>query len=309
MNYGFTADIEKQFDDIASGGAQWTKMLEDFYEPFHETVEETMQNAKRSRGERLLGTDPETGYSVVAKISRFGRPMIQIGAREEVKEDEKPRFANLKPEQSIESITFDDAMELFKLPLLLGTHQDKEVTVNTGRYGPYIKFGDEFISLGRKTDPFTVNFDQAKELIAAKQLADKPIGTYQGLPITKGKGRFGPFLKWNNMYVNIPRKFDPENLSLDDCFALIQAKVEKEANRYIHRWDDDNLSVENGRWGPYIKYKKKNFKITKKADGSKFTDEEVRAWTKEEVIKMIEDQAPGTVKQKKKAKPKKAASK
>jgi len=304
MNYGFTAEIEKRFDDIATGGAQWTKMLKDFYAPFHDTVEETMQNAKRSRGERELGKDPETGYSVVAKISRFGRPMIQIGGREEVKEDEKPRFANLKPDQSIESISFEDAMELFKLPLTLGIYQDKEVTVNTGRYGPYVKFGEEFISLGRATDPFTVNLDQAKELIAAKQLADKPIGTFQGLPITKGKGRFGPFFKWNNMYVNIPRKYDPESITMDECFALIQAKVEKEANRYIHRWEADNLSVENGRWGPYIKYKKKNFKIAKKEDGSKFEEEEVKSWTKEDVIQMIEDQAPGTVKQKKKPKAK-----
>ena len=306
MNYGFTAEIEKRFDDIASGGAQWTKMLKDFYAPFHDTVEETKQNAKRSRGERELGKDPETGYSVVAKISRFGRPMIQIGGREEVKEDEKPRFANLKPDQSIESISFEEAMELFKLPLTLGTHQGKEVLVNTGRYGPYVKFGEDFISLGRATDPFSVSFDQAKELIAAKQEADKPIGTYQGLPITKGKGRFGPFFKWNNMYVNIPRRFDPEQITMDECYALIQAKVEKEANRYIHRWEEDKLSVENGRWGPYIKYKKKNFKIGKKEDGSKFDEEEVRAWTKEDVIKIIEDQAPGTVKQKKKPKAKTA---
>ncbi len=309
MNYGFTAEIEKQFDHIAAGKAEWTKMLAGFYEPFHETVEETLEHAKRSRGERQLGTDPETGYSVVAKISRFGRPMIQIGAREEVKEDDKPRFANLKPDQSIESITYEEAMELFKLPIVLGNFQEKEVSVNTGRYGPYVKFGDEFISLGRTADPFSVDFEQAKELIKAKQLADRPIGTYQGLPITKGKGRFGPYLKWNNMYVNIPRKYDPEQLSIDDCHTLIQAKVEKEANRYIHRWDEDKLSVENGRWGPYIKYKKKNFKIPKKDDGSKFSDEEIKAWDKEAVLKIIEDQAPGTVKQKKSAKAKKTVSK
>ncbi len=298
MNYGFTADIEKQFDHIATGSGEWTEMLKNFYAPFHETVEETLQNAKRSRGDRLLGQDPETGHSVVAKISRFGRPMIQIGSREEVGEDEKPKFANLKPDQSIESITFEEAMELFKLPLTLGEYEGKEVLVNTGRYGPYIKYGEDFISLGRTADPFEVTLEQAIDLIVEKQKADAPIGSYQGKPITKGKGRFGPYLKWNGMYVNIPRKYDPESLSLDQCYELIKAKIEKEANRYIHRWEEDKLSVENGRWGPYIKYKKKNFKILKKEDGSKYSDDEIRELSKEDVLNMIEEQAPGTVKKK-----------
>lgn len=301
MDYGFTAGIEKKFDHIAAGKGDWTDMLKRFYSPFHEVVEETMEHAKRERGERELGKDPETGRTVLAKISRFGRPMIQIGTKEEVGEEDKPAFANLKPGQSIETITLEEALPLFQLPRVLGEYEGKEVSVNTGRYGPYVKFGDAFISLGRGEDPFEVNFDRAKELIKLKKEADAPIGTYQGLPITRGKGRFGPFLKWNDLYVNIPRKYVPEELTTDEMHQLIQAKAEKEAKRYIHRWDEDKLSVENGRWGPYIKYKKKNFKIPKKPDGEKFSDEEIQAWTKEDVVGIIEEQAPGTVKKKKKA--------
>ncbi|NND05454.1 MAG: type I DNA topoisomerase [Saprospiraceae bacterium] len=307
MDYGFTAGIEKQFDHISEGKFEWTKMLEDFYGPFHETVEETLENAKRSRGERILGKDEATGHSIVAKISKYGRPMIQIGSMEEVGEEGKPQFANLKVGQTIASITLEEAKELFKLPKKLGEYDGKEVVVNTGRYGPYVKWGEDFISLGRQTDPFEIDFDHAKEVIEAKKKADEPIGTYKGIPYTQGEGRFGPFLKYDKLYVNIPKRYDPEQLTTDEAHELIEAKVQKEANRYIHRWDEDLLSVENGRWGPYIKYKKKNFKIVKKEDGSKYEPEEVKELTKEQVLQMIEEQAPGTVK--KKAAKKKATKK
>ena len=304
MDYGFTAEIEERFDHIAAGKFDWTKMLKDFYLPFHTMVEGTMQNAKRSRGERLLGKDPVSGLSVLAKISKFGRPMIQIGSVDEVAEDQKPQFANLRVGQSIETISLEEALELFKLPKVLGEMDGKEVSVNSGRFGPYVKYGDDFISLGRSVDPFEVDFDQAVSLIELKKQADKPIGTYKGLPITKGKGRFGPFLKWNDLYVNIPRRINPDEINIKQCHELIEAKVIKEANRYIHRWQEDKLSVENGRWGPYIKYAKKNFKIPKKEDGSKYSEEEIASLTKEEVLKMIEVQAPGTIKKKKSPKKK-----
>jgi DNA topoisomerase-1 len=298
MDYGFTAEIEEKFDHIAAGNFDWTKMLSDFYFPFHDTVEGTIQNAKRSRGERLLGKDPKTGLSVLAKISKYGRPMIQIGSMEELEEGQKPHFANLKLGQSIETISMEESLELFKLPTILGEVDGKEVSVNSGRFGPYIKFGEDFISLGKGMDPFEVDFDQATELIAAKKDADKPLGTYKGEPITKGKGRFGPFIKWKDLYVNIPRKFNPDEINLDQCFELIEAKVNKEANRYILRWDEDKLSVENGRWGPYIRYGKKNFKFKKKSDGTKYSDDEISELSKEDVLKIIEEQAPGTVKKK-----------
>jgi DNA topoisomerase-1 len=217
---------------------------------------------------------------------------------EELEEGQKPHFANLKLGQSIETISMEESLELFKLPTILGEVDGKEVSVNSGRFGPYIKFGEDFISLGKGMDPFEVDFDQATELIAAKKDADKPLGTYKGEPITKGKGRFGPFIKWKDLYVNIPRKFNPDEINLDQCFELIEAKVNKEANRYILRWDEDKLSVENGRWGPYIRYGKKNFKFKKKSDGTKYSDDEINELSKEDVLKIIEEQAPGTVKKK-----------
>jgi DNA topoisomerase-1 len=302
MNYGFTADMEGKFDHIATGEIVWTKMLKDFYFPFHDTVENTLENSKRSRGERLLGKDAEFGHSVLVKLSRFGRPMIQIGTKEEVGEEGKPRFANLKPGQSIESISFEEAMELFKLPLKLGTFEGEDVIVNTGRYGPYVKYKGAFISLGRNVDPFEVSMDAAKALIIQKNQENAPIGTYQNLPITKGKGRFGPFLKWNKKYINIPRKYVPEELTFEECVQLIKDKLEKDAKRYIQHWKDEGMSVENGRWGAFIKYKKKNFKIPKKEDGTKYDAEELGDLPKEAIYKMIEDQAPGTIKKVAKAK-------
>ncbi len=299
MDYGFTAEIEEKFDHIAGGKFDWTAMLADFYFPFHKVVEGTMQNAKRSRGERELGVQPGTGLSVLAKISRFGKPMIQIGAIEELPEDQKPRFANLRAGQSISSISLEEALQLFELPRDLGEYAGKGISVNSARFGPYLKYGDDSISLGRKIDPFEVDYEQAVELIKEKQAADQPLGTYQGMPITKGKGRFGPFVKWNGMYVNIPRKYDPERITVDECIELIQAKATKEKGRYISQWPEDQLAVENGRWGPYIRYGKKNFKLLKGADGSKLAPEDVAALSREHVIAMIEEQAPGVFKAKK----------
>ena len=131
----------------------------------------------------------------------------------------------------------EEAKELFKLPKKLGEYGGKEVVVNTGRYGPYVKWGEDFISLGRQTDPFEVDFDHAKEVIEAKKKADEPVGTYKGIPYTQGKGRFGPFLKYDKLYVNIHKRYDPEQLTTDQAHELIEAKIQKEANLYIQRWD------------------------------------------------------------------------
>ena len=138
-----------------------------------------------------------------------------------------------------------------------------------------------------------------------KEKAEAPVGTYKGLPIQKGKGRFGPFLKWNNLFVNIPRKFDPETIELEQMHELIEAKVQKEANRYIHQWPDEKITVENGRWGPYIKFKKKNVKIPKKDDGTRVTSEEAKDYTLEDVKKLIELEIPDAFAKKKKAPAKK----
>lgn len=307
MDYQFTADIEKKFDNIASGEQGWTEMLDSFYWPFHEVVEETIANAERPSREKILGTDPESGRTVLTRMSRRG-PVIQIGAPEELDEGEKPRYANLQPGQSMETISFEDALKLFKLPKVLGEYEGKEVTIGSGRFGPYVKFDEKFISLPRGEDAFSVNMDRAIELIEEKRKADAPVGTYKGLPITKGKGRFGPFVKWNGLFVNVPKRFDLETISFDEMIGLIEAKVEKEANRYIHRWEDLKISVENGRWGPFIRFGKKNIKIPK-IDDKRATSEDAKAFTLEQVKEMIEAEVPDAFAKEKKKKATKAKAK
>lgn len=291
MDYGFTAGIEKQFDDIADGKEKWVEMLGDFYEPFHATVEETLENADRATGERILGKDPESGRTLLVRMSRLGKPVVQIGKPEELEEGEKPKFANLRPGQSIETLELNEALELFELPKTLGEYEGQEVSVGLGRFGPYVRHGDTFISIPRGEDVMEVDLDRALELIREKRKADAPIGTYKGQPITKGKGRFGPFLKWNDLYVNIPRRIDFDAVTLEQAHELIEAKVEKEANRYIHRWENEGISVENGRWGPYIRFKRKNIKIPK-VNGEKVTSETATELTLEQVKAMIEAEVP-----------------
>lgn len=301
MDYSFTAEMEKDFDEIAEGNKNWSKILKQFYGPFHQEIEASAETDYVT-GERILGVDTETGKQVVAKLGRYG-PMIQIGTNED---DEKPRYAKLKSTQSLETITFDEAMELFKLPLILGTYQGLEVSVNIGRFGPYIKFGEQFISLPKGEEPTEVSLERAIEVIKLKQEDDAPIATYEGKPITKGKGRFGPFIKWDGLFINIPRAYNFDTITAKECAELIEKKLEKEANRYILQFPEEKISVENGRWGPYIKFNKKMLKLT----GKKYTSEEAALLTLDEVKAMIESQVPNAFakKEKKAAVPKKAAT-
>jgi DNA topoisomerase I len=303
MDYGFTAKIEEEFDEIAEGRVVWSKMIDEFYIPFHERVEQTIETAARAKGERELGIDPASGKPVVARLGRFG-PMVQIGAAEE---EEKPRFATLKANQSIETITLEEALDLFKLPLSLGTYQDKELSVNLGRFGPYIKWGEQFISIPKNEDPLTVDIDRAMELISEKQQADAPIGFYEGKPVTKGKGRFGPFIKYEELYINVPRKYNFEALSQDEIDELVSQKLKKESNRYIKQFEGEKIAIENGRWGPFIRFGKLMLKLGRKEDGSKYVPEDLTDVTLEEVKKMITDQMPNAF-EKKTAKNSKAAA-
>ena len=290
MDYSFTANVEDELDKIATDGLDWKKMLKKFYGPFHDSVENTMENAERAKGKRVLGKDPQSGYSVIAQMTRFG-PVVQIGEREEVLESEKPRFANLKPGQSLETITYDEAMDLFKLPRTLGSIRGEEVTVNTGRFGAYVKIGDLYVNLPRNVDPMEITFENAQTLIEAKQDENAPIGMFQQLPITKGKGRFGPFVKWNELFINIPVRYKLETITEDQAIELIEAKVEKEANRYIQNWPSDKISIENGRWGPYIKFAKNNLKIPK-IDGQKADDDFLKTVSLSTVKSWIEAEIP-----------------
>ncbi|MEI9944856.1 MAG: type I DNA topoisomerase [Chitinophagaceae bacterium] len=295
MDYSFTARIEEEFDEVAEGKMKWNEMITDFYNPFKKDVDKTIETAERAKGERELGIDPVTGKRVLARIGRFG-PMVQMG---EANEEDKPFFAALKKDQSIETITFEEALDLFKLPLTLGEYEGEEVYVNAGPFGPYVKFGEQYISIPKGEDPLDTSLERAIELIKEKQLADAPIAMYETKPVTKGKGRFGPYIKWDGMFIAVPKRYDFEALSKGEIYELIAAKIEKEANRFIQRWPDEKISVENARWGPVVKFGKKIIRLPKKADDSKYKAEDLKDISLEEVKNWIVAQIPNAFGKKK----------
>lgn len=272
LDYNFTARVEEQFDEIAAGNEKWAEMIDEFYSDFHPHLKEVEETSERASGERLLGTDPESGKNVYSRIGRYG-PMVQIG---EAEDDEKPKFASLQKGQSIDTITLDEAMDLFKLPRTLGEYKGEEVQVNVGRFGPYVKFGSQFISLDKGEDPLETDLDRAIELIKAKEKADAPIAFYEDMPVQKGVGRFGPFLKWNGIFINVNKKYDFDNLSEKDIAELIEDKKKKEREKIIHNWEDKGIRVEKARWGRsnIIKGKVK-IELPKTVDASKLSLEEV----------------------------------
>lgn len=304
LDYGFTARVEESFDEIASGDQKWKEMMTNFYSKFHPRIEDVEENADRATGDRLLGVDPKTGKNVHARIGRFGA-MIQIG---ETDDEEKPIFASLMAGQNIATITFEEALELFKLPFDLNAVDGQPVSVGVGRFGPYVKWGETYISIPKGEDPLSVDQKRAEEIINEKKIADAPIATYKGEPVTKGSGRFGPFIKYKDIFVNVPKRYDFENLSQSDINELIDAKLEKEANRYIQQWEKEKISIENGRWGPFIKFGKAMFKIPKKADDTKYEAEELKELSLDEVKKWITDQDPKAFAEKKKPAAKKATT-
>ncbi|MXV38136.1 type I DNA topoisomerase [Flavobacteriaceae bacterium Ap0902] len=277
MDYQFTAKVEEDFDEIASGKEDWFNVLNEFYTSFHKVVKDVEENADRASGERLLGQDPETGKNVYARIGRYG-PMLQIG---EVEDEEKPKFASLKPDQNILTITYEEAMKLFELPKDLGEYDGEEVSVNVGRYGPYVKFGKKYISLSKGEDPNDITRERAIELIKERQKADAPIAFYEGLEVTKGKGRFGPFIKWNDMFINVNKKYDWDNLSETDIEELIEAKKKKEREKVLKTFEESGIRVEKARWGRFNVIKGKT-----KVEMPKETD--VAAMTETEAIAIIE---------------------
>lgn len=294
MDLGFTANVEKEFDDIAEGKENWTEMIKEFYGTFHDSVEHVSEHADRAKGERLLGVDPESGKNVYARLGRFGA-MVQIG---EATDDEKPKFASLQGEQTLGNITFEEAMDLFRLPKTLGTYEGEEVIVANGRFGPYVRFGKTFVSLDKSDNPMSVDLDRAIELIEAKKKADAPIAEYENLPVQKGVGRFGPFIKWNNMFINVNKKYDHDNLSYNDIVELIEAKKQKEIDKVVHHWEEEGIRVEKARWGRHniIKGRTK-IELPKTVDAKALSLEEVKA--------LIEKNAPKKTTRKKRAAKKK----
>lgn len=247
VDYNFTAKLEQDFDEVADGNAKWTAIMSDFYKNFHPIVEDVAKNAEREVGERVLGKDPKTGKPLSARLGKFG-PMVQIGS---VEDDEKPQFASLKPNQSLSSITYEEALELFKLPKEIGEYEGEKMETNVGRYGPYLRYGKKFISLDKGEDPLDVDYDRAIELIKAKEKADAPIYHYKDKGVQKGVGRFGPYLKWDGMFINVNKKYDFDNLSNEDIEELIEDKLKKEREKLIHHWEDEGIKLEKARWGRF----------------------------------------------------------
>jgi len=258
--------------------------MKSFYGTFHSQVEDVRENADRESGERILGTDPATGRQLSVRLGKFG-PMAQIGTADE---EEKQVFASVPPTLQLSSITFEQALNLFKLPKDLGVYEGEDVLVNNGRFGPYVKFGKKFISLPKGVDPLSVEMDEAIELIKEKEKADAPIYEYEGLPVQKGKGRFGPFIKWNNMFINVNKKYDWDNLSSDDIETLIKDKIQKEIDKIVHDWEDEGIRVEKARWGRHniIKGKTK-IELPKTVDASKLTLEEVKVLLEKHTPKKV----------------------
>ena len=273
LDYNFTAKVEQDFDDIADGKEEWKKMMKDFYGKFHPRVEDVSANADRESGERILGEDPESGRPVLVRLGKFG-PMAQIGAPD----DEEKKFASLRPDQQLHLVTFEEVMDLFKLPKTLGIYDAEEVEVSNGRFGPYIRFGKKFVSLPKGMDPLEVDMETAKELIEEKKRADAPIYVYEDLPVQKGTGRFGPFIKWNNMFINVNKKYDFENLSNADIEQLIEDKKQKEIDKLINEWPDEGIRLEKARWGRFNLIKgKTKIELPKSTKADKISLEEALA--------------------------------
>ncbi|MDR2223421.1 MAG: type I DNA topoisomerase [Flavobacteriaceae bacterium] len=280
MDYHFTAKVEEDFDEIAAGNEDWAKMMREFYDHFHPIVKDVEENADRESGERILGTDPKTGKPVLVRLGKFG-PMAQIGDAD----DEEKQYASLTNEQNIGTITLEEALSLFLLPRVLGDYKGEEVEVNNGRFGPYVRFGKVFISLPKGEEPLDVSYDRALELIQEKEQADAPIASYQALPVQKGVGRFGPYLKWNGIFINVSKKYNFDNLSQTDINELIEDKIQKEKDKVIHNWAEEGIKVEKARWGrSVILSGKTKIELSKDVNAAELTLDQVKA--------LIEEKAP-----------------
>jgi DNA topoisomerase-1 len=290
LDYNFTAKVEQDFDEIASGDEDWKKMMKNFYKDFHPNVLDVEENADRASGERILGKDPKSGKQVSVRLGRFG-PMVQVGT---VDDEEKPTFASLLPDQSLNTITYEEAMDLFKLPRKLGVYEGEEVESNVGRFGPYVKFGKKFISMEKSDNPMEILMERAIELIIAKQKADAPVAEYEGKGVQKGTGRFGPFIKWDGMFINVNKKYDFDNLSQENIVELIEVKKQKEIDKVVQNWEEEGIRIEKARWGRHNILKGKiKVELAKSVDATKMT--------LKQASELIEKKTP---KKKAKAKPK-----
>ena len=235
MDYHFTAKVEAEFDEIAQGKIEWTDMMEEFYKPFHANVTNTLENSERATGERELGIHPVSGRKMIVRIGKFG-PMVQIG--DEKEDGEKAQFASLQNNQSIGSITLEEALALFKLPRTLGEYNSEIVKANAGRFGPYIQVGKVFVSIPKGEEPMTIELDRAIELFVEKQIADanKLIKAFDSRPdVQLLNGRYGAYLKIGKDNFKLPKDTTPENLSLEECIHISINQAPKTAKKKVFR--------------------------------------------------------------------------
>lgn len=271
LDYNFTAKVEQDFDEIAEGNIDWAVMMQEFYNKFHPNVKEVEANAERESGERILGKDAD-GRQVSVRLGKFG-PMAQIGEAD----DEDKKFASLMSDQNIGNITLEEALNLFLLPKNLGEYKGEEVEVSNGRYGPYVRHGSVFISLPKGEDPLSLSKERAEELIDEKAIADAPIAVYKGEGVQKGVGRFGPFIKWNGIFINVSKKYNFDNLSQQEVEELIEDKLQKNIDKVLHNWEDEGILVEKARWGRSVITKGKiKIELSKDVDATKLTLAEVQ---------------------------------
>jgi DNA topoisomerase-1 len=275
MDLHFTAKVEEEFDVIAEGKENWREMIARFYKPFHENIERVKEEAGRATGERELGIDPASGRKVIARIGRNG-PMVQIG---DAKDEEKPRFASLRKDQSIASITFQEAMDLFKLPRTVGSQDGEDVIVGVGRFGPYVKFAGIFASLTPDDDPLEIDLRRAIELIELKKVANatRDLGEYQGEMIVQGRGRFGPFVKHGKLYANVPKSEDPTTVTFERAVELVEAKKAGARQNVLKEFEGSVVQILDGRYGPYITDGSKNANVPKDTKVEDLTLEQATA--------------------------------
>lgn len=275
VDYKFTATVEKEFDEIADGRMNWQTMLQSFYGDFHKNIEEIQGSSVVTfkTGARDLGLDPRSGKKVSARLGKYGA-YAQIG---ESTDDEKPQYANLRDGMLIETISLQDALDLFSLPREAGFFEDKAMTIGIGKFGPYVKHDDKYVSLSKEDDPYTIDENRAIELIQQKRAesVSEALGEYEGTLVATGKGRFGPYVKHNDKYISIPRNESIATLSLDRAIELILAKRQAEADKYIKEFPENPaVKVIKGQYGPYLAVGKRNVKIPKDIDPASLTLED-----------------------------------
>jgi DNA topoisomerase-1 len=261
MDYGFTAQVEKEFDDIAEGTMTWQNMLQHFYKGFHESIDEAIAHSQKASGERILGQDT-SGKNVYAKLGKYG-PMVQLGDNYE---DNKAKYARMKKSQSIESITLQEALDLFKLPKVLGTYNNDEVVVGMGRFGAYIKFGDQYVTIPKEIDPLEIDLDAAQKLIEEKAKqnearAPRLLGQHNDQDVFVVVGKYGPYIKFNSQNITLEKGSNPASLTLEEAVRQISNVGTK--NVLVSFPEDDKIKVVNGRYGAYITNGTDNFKIPK----------------------------------------------